>query len=390
MGLDIERLADRFDHNALETRDRCGALYAELQEKCPVFHSSAWGGFWGATRHETLRRIGRDTETFASGFGVMVPPMGHGRPLVPMEADGALHQSYRSILLPWLGPAAVASLDPVVREVTGGMLDALLSRGEADLYEEYAKRIPTILITRLLDIEDSPEFWEWTETLIYTRLDEAQGDTVKEAADSLLAFFREVVAERTPTQAGRGDLVSVLIAAHQDGRIETEEEVVELCFFLLIAGLENTAFGIRAALWHFGAYPRDRDRVLADPGLIRPAVEECLRLYAPVTGLARHVTASAELDECRLEPGDRVLLLYGAAGRDPALFESPDEFRLDRRGNPHLAFGVGAHRCIGSHLARLEMKIALEELFVRIPHYELTEPAGTSWHPAGPLTVRWE
>jgi cytochrome P450 len=378
-----------FDHNALETRDRAGPLYAELREHCPVFHSSAWGGFYAATRHETLRLVGRETGTFLSGPGVMIPPIGHGRPLVPMESDGTTHAAYRSILLPHLGPKAVAQLDGVVRGVTGEMLDALVPRGEADLYEEYAKHIPEILIARLLDIEQSPEFWEWTETLIYSRLDASEHHRVEEAAGNLLAFFRDVVAERTARGTGGDDLVSVLIAARRDGRLSSDEEVVDLCFFLLIAGLENTAFGIRAALWHLAAHPADRKLLLADRSLIRPAVEECLRLYPPVTGLGRHVGSASTLDDQPLEPGDRVLLLFGAANRDPAVFEDPDDFRLDRQGNPHLAFGVGAHRCLGSHLARLELRIAIEELLDRIPDYELVEPATTSWHPAEALLASW-
>jgi cytochrome P450 len=380
-----------FDHNAFETRGNAGPLFAELHARCPVFHSESWGGFWAVSRHATLREIGRDSATFASGPGVLIPPLGNGRPLVPMEADGATHSRQRDLLLPHLGPKAVARLEPVVRAITEDLLGGLLPRGEADFYEDYAKRIPAILITRLLGITEERSFWEWTETLIYGRFDREQGAAkVREAAEGVYAYFRDVVAERQAADRnGAGDLVNVLVGARRQGLLTSDEEVVDLCFFLLIAGLDNTAFAIRAVVWHLAAHPSDRRLLLDDPALVRPAVEECLRMYAPVPGLARWVTAPARVEGQEIPAGERVLLFYAAANRDPGLFEDPDTFRLDRPGNPHVAFGVGGHRCIGSHLARLEIRIAIETLLERMPDYELAEPEEMSWHPAVALPIRW-
>ena len=375
---------DQFDHNAPSTRDECASLYAEIAECCPVFHSDAWGGYWGVGRHATLRRIGRDTETFITEPGVMVPPMGHGRPLVPLEADGERHASYRTLLLGRLGPKAVAALDPIVRTVVGGMLDDLVPRGEADLNEEYAKRIPAVLITRLLGIDYDPKFWEWTESLIYSRLQDGATNELREAGDALYAYFDDLIASRRESGTLGDDLVGVLIRARDEGTIPNDADLLHLCFFVLIAGLENTAFAIRAALWHFATHPAVRARLVANPALVRPALEECLRMYSPITGLARTLTGPVELEGHTVEAGEKVLLLFGAAGRDPSVFESPNEFDLDRRGNPHLAFGVGAHRCIGSHLARLEMRIAVEELLDRIPDYEPRRARDDELAPRGP------
>jgi cytochrome P450 len=380
---------EHFDHNAPSTREACAAVYAEIAERGPVFHTDAWGGFWAVGGHATLRQIGRDTETFITAPGVMVPPIGHGRPLVPLEVDGERHATYRALLLRRLGPQAVAALDPTVREVVRRKLDELVPRGEADLNEEYAKQIPAVLITRLLGIDYEPKFWEWTETLIYGRLGDDHSDAMREAGDALYGYFDDLIVRRRAAGAQGADLVDILIRARDDGTIVSEEDLLHLCFFMLIAGLENTAFAIRAALWHFATHPALRARLVSDRTQVRPALEECLRMYAPITGLARTVTASVELEGRAVQPGEKVVLLFGAAGRDPSVFESPDEFDMDRRGNPHLAFGVGAHRCIGSHLARLEMRIAIEELLDRIPDYELVEPETTSWHPAGPLLARW-
>ncbi|HLY48705.1 MAG TPA: cytochrome P450 [Solirubrobacteraceae bacterium] len=385
----MRELLTEFDHNALTTRAQARDLFADMHANHPLFHSQSWGGFWVATRHATLREIGRDSATFISGDGVMIPPLGHGRALVPMETDGARHSRYREILLPHLGPRAVAELEPRVRGAASGILQDLAPGGAADLYELYCKRLPAEMITFLLDIEDEPEFWDWTETLIYGRFE--RPEDVRHVGDSLYRFFEEVVARRRGDriEPGASDLVSVLIDAHASGKLESNEEVVDLCFFLLIAGLDNTAFGIRAALWHLAAYPAHRQALLEDPELLRPFVEEVLRLYAPVPGLGRALGSDVELEGCPISQGDHILLLFAAANRDPALFEDPHEFKLNRQGNPHVAFGVGAHRCLGSHLARLELRIAVGEILRRFPDYELVAPETTSWHPAGPLEARW-
>jgi cytochrome P450 len=386
----MSELATDFDHNALSTRAQADDLFADMHASCPVFHSQSWGGFWVAARHATLREVGRDTSTFVSGQGVMIPPLGHGRALIPMEADGDRHARYREILLPHLGPKAVAQLEPRVREVARAILDDIRPRRTADLYELYCKRLPAKMITVLLSVQDEPEFWDWTEILIYGRF--ADASAVRRAGDGLYRFFEDVVDQRRERgfEPDADDLVSVLIRAHAEGKLESNEEVVDLCFFLLIAGLDNTAFAIRAALWHLAAHPDHRQVLRDDPGLLRGFVEEVLRLYAPVTGLARNVGADVELDGCPIPEGDRVLLLFAAANRDPALFEDPDEFKFNRQGNPHVSFGVGAHRCLGSHLARLELRIAISEVLGTLPHYELVHPETTSWHPVGPLDTRWE
>jgi cytochrome P450 len=384
----MPEVAADFDHNALSTRARADDLFADMHARCPVFHTQSWGGFWVAATHATLRDVGRDTSTFTSGEGVMIPPLGHGRPLIPMETDGTRHARYREILLPHLGPKAVAKLEPRVRRVARTILEELRPRGAADLYELYCKRLPAKMITVLLDVEDEPEFWEWTELLIYGRF--VAPSDVRRAGDSLYRFFEGVVERRREHGIEGDDLVSVLLRAHGEGRLASNEEVVDLCFFLLIAGLDNTAFAIRAALWHLAAHPADRQAVRENPGLLRGFVEEVLRLYAPVTGLGRSVESAVELEGCPIPEGDRVLLLFAAANRDPALFEDPDAFKVDRQGNPHVSFGVGAHRCLGSNLARLELRIAAGEALEIFPEYQLVSPQTTSWHPAGPLETRWE
>jgi cytochrome P450 len=384
----IAALAAGFDHNDHAMRARCAEVYGTLRGACPVFHSDAWGGFWVASRHEDVYEVGRDVERFLSGPGVMVPPVGHGRPLLPMESDPPEHLAYRDLVLPRFAPAAVTALEGEVRALAVELVDAVADRGEADLYESLAKPLPLLLITSLLGLERDEVFWEWTDTLMYGRVQGIPQDEILHAARELYAYFEARVAERRREPGD--DLISLLVGGSVGDRPYREDEILDLCFFLLIAGLENTAFGIRAALRHLALRPDHRDALLADPSLIHNVVEQSLRLYSPVTALARTAAVDTEVNGQHIAAGERILLLFGSANRDGTVFPDADEFHLDRRDGRHVAFGIGPHRCVGSHLARLEMRVAVEELLRRIPHYRLADGPDPGWYAASALHVVWD
>ncbi len=219
----------------------------------------------------------------------MLPPVGHGRPLLPMEADPPEHPEYRRLLLPRFAPAAVAGMEQDVRELARGLVEGIAGRGEADLYETLCKPLPMLLITRLLGVERDEAFWAWTDTLMYGRVDGTSPEEVRAAADALYEFLALQVADRR-AHPGRDDLISLLLQGDVEGRPYGEDEILDLCFFLLIAGLENTAFGIRATLRLLAVEPAVRARVLAEPALVHNLVEQSLRLFSPVTALARTAT----------------------------------------------------------------------------------------------------
>ncbi len=383
----VADLAAKFDHNDHAMRRECADVYATLRGTCPVFHSEQWGGFWVASRYEDVYEVGRDPDRFASGEGVLVPPMGHGRPLLPMEADAPHHPAYRRLLLPSFAPARVAEMEADVRALAASLVDEVASAGEADLYEMLGKPLPLLMITLLLGIERDDMFWESTDTLMYGRLSGTGDTAILAAADHLYAFMaREIERHReVPTD----DLISLMLTGTVDGRPYTDDEVLDLCCFVLVAGLENTAFSIRATLRHLAVNPGHLAQVVADPAGITNLVEQSLRLYAPVTALARTVTRDTEVAGQELKMGERILLLFGSANRDAAVFDDPDEFHLDRRDGRHVAFGIGPHRCIGSHLARLEVRIAVEEFIKRVPQFRLAPGPDPGWYQAGPLHVRW-
>jgi len=384
----VAELAATFDHNDHAMRSRCAEVYATLRGACPVFHSDKWGGFWVASRYEDVYEVGRDPERFASGEGVMVPPMGHGRPLTPMEADGPEHEAYRRLLLPSFAPAQVARMERDVRALAASLVEDVVPTGRADLYETLAKPLPLLMITLLLGIERDELFWEATDTLMYGRLSGAREAEVLTAARDLYAFMQREIDRRR--DAPTDDLISLMMTGDVQGRPFTPDEVLDLCCFMLVAGLENTAFGIRATLRHLAVHPEHLATVVADPDAVTNLVEQSLRLYTPVTALARTTTTDTEVAGQSIRAGERILLLFGSANRDAAVFEEPDEFHLDRRDGRHIAFGIGPHRCIGSHLARLEIRIAVEEFIRRVPSFRLAPGPDPGWYQAGPLEVEWD
>jgi cytochrome P450 len=383
----LAEIAASFDHNDHGMRQRCGVIYASLRSGCPVFWTDAWGGYWVASRYEDVYEAARDPGRFVSAPGVMIPPVGHGRPLLPMESDPPEHLAYRELLLPRFAPAAVARLESDVREFAASLVDGVADDGSADLYETLAKPLPLLMITRLLGIERDDQFWEWVELLMYGRVEGVDPATVIATADSLYGFLGNQLELRRA--APGDDLLSLLLEGDVNGRPYTQDEILDLAFFLVIAGIENTAFSIRATLRHLAVHPDDRAALAADKALINNVVEQSLRLYAPVTGLSRTVTCDTSLGGERLRAGDRLLLLFGSANRDETVFEDADDFHLDRRDGRHVAFGIGPHRCVGSHLARLEVRIAVEELLRRVPDFQLAG-ADPGWYAAGPLHVVWD
>ena len=350
-----DELASGFDHNDHAMRARCAEVYGTLRRACPVFHSDEWGGFWVASRYEDVYEVGRDVDRFVSAPGVMLPPVGHGRPLLPMESDPPEHPAYRELLLPRFAPAAVAELEDDIRALAararrrdrrpraGRRLRAALQAAAAADDHAAARRRAR---RRVLGVDGHAH--------VRPRAGHPAGAHPRGGGRAL----------RLPRPRGRasgaatpgGDLISLLLQGTVDGRPYREPEMLDLCFFLLIAGLENTGFGIRATLRHLAVRPDHRAAVLADPSLVHNAVEQSLRLYSPVTALCRTAAQDTEVNGQSIRAGERMLLLFGSANRDETVFEEADEFHLERRDGRHVAFGIGPHRCVGSHLARLEMR----------------------------------
>jgi hypothetical protein len=222
--------------------------------------------------------------------------------------------------------------------------------------------------------EHSEQFRFW----IKQSLEEGIHDNTKtlQALKEMTLYFKQEIAARG---ASRGeDLISFLLEVRHEGKPIDEDKLLGTLRLLLIAGIDTTWSAIGASLWHLATHPQDARRLAAEPELMDTAVEELLRAFAPVT-MAREVIKEVEIGGCRMNPGHMVLLSFPAANRDPAMFPDADKVVLDRAENRHAAFGLGIHRCVGSNLARMELRVALEEWLRRIPQFRLENPEEVTW-----------
>lgn len=360
-------------------------VWTELREKCPVAHSDRYGGVWLPTTHDLVSEVAYDTEHFTSRSVVVgplkpnedVPP----RPIglaPPITSDPPFHSIARRMLLPAFSPKRIAALEPLTRDVCRDLLDATAGRREFDAAVEYTQHIPVRVIVGMLGfpLEDADIFRKFIQQVL---------ENVDVTAEERQALFDEgeiddymdaQIAEHRAHP--REDLTSFLIEAEIGGQKLNVEHIRGTMVLLMIAGIDTTWSAIGASLWHLARHPEDRHRLTNEPQLWDTAVEELLRAYAPVT-MARLVIDDFDFHGCPMKRDDWLLLPFPSANRDPSAFEDPDSVKLDRVNNRHAAFGLGIHRCLGSNLARMELRVAVEEWLARYPDYELSDPGGVTW-----------
>jgi cytochrome P450 len=358
-------------------------IWDELRNSCPVAHSDRWGSSWLPTRFEDVFAIAHDHERFSSR-SITVTPVPHEQAAaadysiraLPISVDPPMHTWSRRLLLPAFNLRSVEKWEPVTRDLCRSLVAGFAREGRADAAAGYAQQIPVRVIAGMLGIpaEMSDTFTGWVRGVLEIGLQNPEIRVKSRAA--IIAFFRECLATRRATPGD--DLISELLAAEVDGHPIAEDDIIGICVLLLIAGIDTTWSAIGSSLWHLATHAEDRARLAADPRLMSTAVEELLRAYAPVT-MARIVNQDTEVAGCPMRAGDRVLMSFPAANRDPEKFPDADKVLIDRPKNPHIAFGVGIHRCVGSNLARMEVRVALEEWMAGIPDFWVEEPDAVTW-----------
>ena len=361
------------------------SIWDELRGKCPVAHTDRWGESWMPTRYEDLFAIAQDIEHFSS-LQILVapvePPPGfegdqfYGVRAPPISSDPPEHTWARRLLLPHFSIKAVSRYEEETRELCASLIDGFISKGTADAAADYAQQIPPRVIASMLGVpgDMAETFTGWVRNLLEIGLTtpEVRGP----ARRGILNFLNEQIMERRENP--RDDLISRLLAEKVDGKPVPHIHLLGTCLLLVIAGIDTTWSSIGSALWHLAQHPEDRKRLIEEPELMPTAVEELLRAYSPVT-MARVMTEDHSYGGCPMKEGDRVLMNFPAANRDPEKFADADKVLIDRAQNPHIAFGVGIHRCAGSNLARMEMRVSIEEWLKRIPDYRLADPAAVTW-----------
>ena len=367
-------------------------VWDELRQKCPVAHSERWGASWMPTRYEDLFNIAQDFNHFSSR-DVLVAPTGPGPddepdPDIPPELQGydagappitsdpPIHTWARRLLLPPFSVNAIAKWEPETRELCRSLIDGFIDKGRADAAADYAQQIPPRVIASMLGIpkDQADTFTGWVRNFLELGLTNA--DLRGDAARNMFLYMWDRIQDHK--QNPRDDLITYLLNAKVDGQPVPEPHILGTCFLILVAGIDTTWSSIGSALWHLAQHPEDRARLIAQPELMPNAVEELLRAYSPVT-MARIVAEDYEYNGCKFAEGDRLLMNFPAANRDPEKFAQPEKVILDRPENPHIAFGVGIHRCAGSNLARMEMRVSIEEWLKRIPDYRLEDPSAVTW-----------
>jgi cytochrome P450 len=364
----------------------------DLRQRCPIARTERFGGGWLPTLYEDVAAIAYDTEHFSSRSIIMsnfrpprdVAPVG-GSP--PISSDPPFHHDARKLLLPAFTKAAVTRQEPATRALCHSLIDAFEGRDVVDAARDYAQHIPMRVIAAMLGFpqQDGPRFREFVENAL-----EGVNLPPDERIARMTKLFDYLLAQvREHLDTPRDDLTTYLINAEMHGQKLDPSHVVGTMALLLIAGIDTTWSAIGASLWHLARRPADRRRLVAEPGLLPAAIEEFLRAYAPVT-MARLVKQDMRWHGVDMKGDDWILLSFPAANRDPAQFGQAGEVVIDREVNRHAAFGLGIHRCVGSHLARMELRVALEVWLERIGEFSLGDPSAVTWSAGqirGPRTL---
>jgi cytochrome P450 len=385
-----------FDHTDPQYVADPFPIWDELREKCPIAHSDRYGGTWLPVTHADVAAIAYDTDHFTSrsvvvseirpGDDDLPAPIGIAPPIT---SDPPFHMGARRLLLPAFGPKKIAEYEPFTRDLCRELLDSIDGNAEVDAAVEYAQHIPLRVIVKMLGFpQDDADLFRRFIHQVLEDVDmsaEERQDLINqgELDDYIEARIEEHLAEP------RDDLTTFLLEAELDGNKLHPDHVRGTMVLLMIAGIDTTWSAIGASLWHLAQHADDRKRLATEPELMDTAVEEFLRAYAPVT-MARLVAKDVQMDGCPMHQGDWVLLPFPAANRDPGMFPEADRVLIDRAENRHAAFGLGIHRCIGSNLARMELRVALEEWMARYPDFELTDPGAVNWSAGqvrGPRTI---
>jgi len=364
----------------------------DLRERCPVAHTDRFGGGWLPTRYADVSAIAYDTERFSSRSIIMsnfrppreAAPIG-GSP--PISSDPPFHHDARKLLLPAFTRTAVERQEPATRALCHALIDDFGDQDIVDAARDYAQHIPMRVIADMLGFpaEDGPQFRKFVENTL-----EGVNLPPEERIARMSALFDYLLEQiHDHIDNPRDDLTMFLINAELYGRKLEPSHVAGTMALLLIAGIDTTWSAIGASLWHLAKEPADRERIVAEPDLLPTAMEEFLRAYAPVT-MARLVKNDMQWNGVDMKADDWILLSFPAANRDPAQFEKAADVVIDREVNRHAAFGLGIHRCVGSHLARMELRVALEVWLARIPVFTLADPSAVTWSTGqirGPRTL---
>jgi cytochrome P450 len=375
-----EWVEHHFDHLSPELARDFHPTLARAREKCPVAHSDAYGGgFWVLTRYEDVLRTAQNWQTFSSEQGITIPttPEAAAAPqmkILPVTIDPPLQRTFKRLINTHFTPARVAPWEEPTRVLVNQLIDGFVERGECDFMGEFARTLPGRAFFELAlhaPTEDLAEVNGW-----------ATQASLPDPGDSVLklAMWIHALTERRRGEGPRGDVVDAVMAADIEGRPIEVAEMIGTLQLLVLGGLETTAGVLGAAMIRFCRQPDIPELLRERPELIPRAVEELLRLDGSFVCIARTARVDGEVGGHQVRAGERVLMYWASANRDPAEFADPEVFDPERARNRHIAFGAGPHRCVGSNLARMNLRVAIHEMVNRLHDVQLKPDADIEFH----------
>jgi cytochrome P450 len=371
-GVDAAKPVIGLDLHAPEFAKHNYEIYDELRASCPVAWSTEGDGFWFLTSYGPVYDATKDDYAFISsaGAGVDKRPEGSGDTMaIPIETDPPDTVPYRKITIGKFSPKNAAALEPEIRRMANELIDEFIESGEGDLVKQLSTPLPARTIMRMLGMDESrwPDWVSWIHTFVH-----GQGPAKMQAMQQLMV---EITTEiHTRGQAGEpgDDLLSAIMTGRIHDRPMSESEQLRYVLLMLLGGMDTTSGLTGNSLERIAADPELRRKLVERRDLLRSATEEFLRHGTPTQGLGRTVSEDVEFYGQQLKAGDRVMLMWAAANRDPAEFPDPGTIDIERHPNRHMAFGVGLHRCLGSNLARTMFQVMIDEILNRLPDFELT------------------
>lgn len=363
--------SEEFDIHRQTTPEQSAERWNEMRQTPGLCRFAEYGGFYVAARYDDVMKVLLSPEVFGSGKGITLPPPDKIRSLhIPAEVDPPAHGEYRSLIQPLLGPADARAMEPAIREIVCELVGRIPDGESVDFVRAFARPLPIMVALDLLRIsrEEAGNIEQMVEDLHH----EVATGQATGAGQRLEQFAYEIIDRRAAEERpGTPDVVTAVLEGKAFGRPLTREEQMSMIRLIMVGGFDTTSIALANLAKWLAENPAERDRVAADPRLVDGLCEDIVRVSSPSTYLRREVMQPTELAGTRMEPGDSVLVAFGAANLDPLKFECPAEVRPDRKPNPHVGFGAGRHRCIGSFVAKAQMRVACEELLAAFDRFEI-------------------
>ena len=374
----VRDFATDWDFNDPAWVDNPYPIWEELRGRCPMAHSERFNeGAWLPLAYDDVVAIANDTATFSNvHHGIRRGGTADRGYFPPINSDPPEHLGIRRTLLPFFAPRRAEQWREHIAADCEARVRVIAERGHGDAAAEYSQHIPVGATAAIMGIDpaDGDQFRSWIRQMLQVGLDDAAA--MQRAVTEVREYMARVMAERR--EAPGDDLISHLVTTEMEGEPLPDHLIERMLVLQLVAGIDTTWSSIGAALWHLAIHDSDRRRLIEEPELLRTAMEELLRAYAPVN-VARRVTTDAVVNGVEMRKGDHLMMTFPIACRDPERFDRADEVVIDRTENRHIAFGSGIHRCIGSNLARLEMELAIQTWLRHIPEYSIAPDAEVLW-----------